>query len=691
MAAALAQGTTVLENCAREPEVVDLANLLNAMGARISGAGEETIEIEGVDGLGGAEPRDHPRPHRGRDLPDRRRAHRRRRDAGRGQPRRPGAAPGQTGGVGARWTSSATASACAATAACVPATSRPRPIPGFPTDLQAQYMALMTQADGVSTHPRDDLRKPLPARAELMRMGADIRVDGGAAAVPARRRSPAPRVMATDLRASACLVLAGLAADGETIVDRIYHLDRGYEGMELKLQSLGARVARRRRMERPMTDCLFQIAAGAMRRVVHEDGDRGLPRSASAGPTHVLVIPRRHIATRSGGATKRCSGIQTAGAGAQGLADSAVTLRRGRFHVHVHLLGGRRVPWLRMSLTLAPSPAPSPPLAGTGAAAPGGRPAARAASADRRRRGRRPRARPKLLAEARTEAAQPSSAYLRGHLLDGLGRPARARRLRRRHGAGSRRPTAATAWPCSRRAWAIPRSPPVSRPGSWTAGAGAAAGRGPAPRAARSRPAATAGSSAASSSRSCRRAAPAACCSRRPTARCAREPASAPARLLGLLEENRGDDTARAAAERLAAARRLRAGRARRRSSSASSSTAPRLRARPAAPPGAGPGAEGLSEREGSEGRYAQGRSHFWQERYARPRSSSAASPSRRRPRTARAPSTSRAARYELLGEWDLAAESFRRAYLAQPEGEWSAAALFSSCGCAGAAAPRPR
>jgi len=118
------------------------------------------------------------------------------------------------------------------------------PYPGFPTDLQAQYMALMTRAHGVATISETIFENRFQHAPELVRMGADIRVDGGRARVHGPTPLTGAGVMATDLRASACLVLAGVAAEGETVVDRIYHLDRGYERMELKLQSLGARVAR---------------------------------------------------------------------------------------------------------------------------------------------------------------------------------------------------------------------------------------------------------------------------------------------------------------------------------------------------------------------------------------------------------------------------------------------------------------
>jgi UDP-N-acetylglucosamine 1-carboxyvinyltransferase len=246
MAACLARGTTVLENCAREPEVADLARLLVAMGARIEGAGEATVVVHGVAALGGAE-------HS--IIPDR--------------------IEGGTYLIGAALTGGdvlleeATAAdlapllaklaeigvAVEITAAGIraradrgaPLVARDvdtAPHPSFPTDLQAQYMALMTQAEGVATIRETIFENRFQHAPELARMGADVRVDGGAATVHGSTPLSGAHVMATDLRASACLVLAGVAAEGETIVERIYHLDRGYEGMELKLQNLGARVER---------------------------------------------------------------------------------------------------------------------------------------------------------------------------------------------------------------------------------------------------------------------------------------------------------------------------------------------------------------------------------------------------------------------------------------------------------------
>jgi UDP-N-acetylglucosamine 1-carboxyvinyltransferase len=244
LAASLARGTTILENCAREPEVVDLADLLNAMGARISGSGEPTIVIDGVDDLGGAE-------HA--IIPDRI-------ESGtyligaaltRGDVTLEAANPAdlaplldklaETGaqvdvdGRDVRVRAEGDLRAC---------DLETQPHPGFPTDLQAQYMTLMTSATGVSTIRETIFENRFQHAPELMRMGADVRVDGGSARVHGPTPLLGAGVMATDLRASACLVLAGVAAEGETVVDRIYHLERGYEGMELKLQSLGARVAR---------------------------------------------------------------------------------------------------------------------------------------------------------------------------------------------------------------------------------------------------------------------------------------------------------------------------------------------------------------------------------------------------------------------------------------------------------------
>jgi UDP-N-acetylglucosamine 1-carboxyvinyltransferase len=244
MAASLAKGSSVLENCAREPEIADLAKLLSSMGAQIHGAGEETIEIQGVSELGGAQ-------HN--IIPDRIEA---------------GTyliAAAVTGGDlvvdGADSAALAPLVEKLAEAGCDldidedsihltrPGELKPRdvltaPHPGFPTDLQAQYMTLMTQAEGHSTICETVFENRFQHVSELTRMGAEIQIEGSYARVHGPTPLSGATVMATDLRASASLVLAGLAATGETIVDRIYHLDRGYEQMELKLQNLGARVER---------------------------------------------------------------------------------------------------------------------------------------------------------------------------------------------------------------------------------------------------------------------------------------------------------------------------------------------------------------------------------------------------------------------------------------------------------------
>jgi UDP-N-acetylglucosamine 1-carboxyvinyltransferase len=251
MAATLARGTTVLDNCAREPEVVDLARLLTALGARIEGAGSDRITVEGVEALaagdsGGA---------RHRVIADRI-------EGGTYL-----VAAVLTGGdvelvdcdpaalrplldllrqIGAEVAETATSVRVRRSpgARLSAAHVETAPHPGFPTDLQAQAMVLLTQADGVSTVVETVFENRFQHAAELRRMGADVRTEGNRAAIHGPTALSGATVMATDLRASACLVLAGLAAQGETIVDRIYHLDRGYEAMESKLQALGGVVER---------------------------------------------------------------------------------------------------------------------------------------------------------------------------------------------------------------------------------------------------------------------------------------------------------------------------------------------------------------------------------------------------------------------------------------------------------------
>ncbi|MEE8538118.1 MAG: UDP-N-acetylglucosamine 1-carboxyvinyltransferase [Acidobacteriota bacterium] len=244
MAATLARGETVLRNCAAEPEVSDLADLLRRMGAHIEGDGSDVIHIQGVEQLGGAE-------HS--ILPDRIVA---------GTFLMAGAITGGRVGVegcrpadlnsttdllercGCRIERAENSLLLEAQEPLQAHDVRTAPHPGFPTDLQAQYMALMTQARGSAIITETIFENRFMHVAELQRMGADIRVTGRHAVV----RGPTPlegtKLMATDLRASASLVLAGLAASGETWVDRVYHIDRGYESIEGTLAGLGAAIER---------------------------------------------------------------------------------------------------------------------------------------------------------------------------------------------------------------------------------------------------------------------------------------------------------------------------------------------------------------------------------------------------------------------------------------------------------------
>ena len=245
MAATLAEGTTVLENAAREPEVVDLANFLNSMGAQVSGAGTDRIVIDGVRSLTGT---------RYRVLPDRIET---------------GtflcAAAMSRGRVMVRDTRpdllDAVLTKLEATGAELDAGDdwvsldmkgrRPRavhvrtaPFPAFPTDMQAQFSALNAVAEGSGTVTETVFENRFMHIQEMQRMGADMRVEGNTALITGVERLTGAPVMATDLRASASLILAGLVAEGETTVDRIYHIDRGYECIEEKLSQLGARIRR---------------------------------------------------------------------------------------------------------------------------------------------------------------------------------------------------------------------------------------------------------------------------------------------------------------------------------------------------------------------------------------------------------------------------------------------------------------
>lgn len=255
MAAALAKGKTVIKNAAQEPEIEDLAKLLNKMGARIKGAGTETIEIEGVEEMGGAE-------HT--IIPDRI-------ETGtfiiaaaitngeleikNCEPKHLTAVIEKLREVGVEIeelnpnTLLVKSGKDGLTAKDV--TTEPHPL--FPTDMQAQYMALMTQAEGVSTIKETIFENRFMHASELIRMGAKIDISGNTAKVYGKNSLNGARIIASDLRASASLVLAGLAASGETLIDRVYHIDRGYEDIVGKLKSLGADIER-------MTDKLIMTA-----------------------------------------------------------------------------------------------------------------------------------------------------------------------------------------------------------------------------------------------------------------------------------------------------------------------------------------------------------------------------------------------------------------------------------------------
>lgn len=246
MAAALAEGKTVLSNAAREPEIIDLAELLNKMGARVRGAGTPTIEIEGVETLGGAE-------HT--IIPDRI-------ETGTfmvaaaitgGELEIKGCRPEHSAivisklrevGVEIEELNQSTLRVRCCEKGLRASDVMTEPHPRFPTDMQAQYMALMTQAEGRAVITETIFENRFMHASEMQRMGARIQIEGTSAVVDGPTPLTGARVQASDLRASASLVLAGLAATGETIIDRVYHIDRGYEKIEDKLVSVGADIER---------------------------------------------------------------------------------------------------------------------------------------------------------------------------------------------------------------------------------------------------------------------------------------------------------------------------------------------------------------------------------------------------------------------------------------------------------------
>jgi UDP-N-acetylglucosamine 1-carboxyvinyltransferase len=245
MAASLAKGKTIVRNAAMEPEIEDLAELLNKMGARIKGAGTSVIEIEGVEHLGGAQ-------HT--IIPDRI-------ETGtfavaaaitNGELEIKGCNPRhisavieklREAGVEVDELNQSTLQV-RSTGRLVAKDVTTEPHPRFPTDMQAQYMALMTQAEGTSTITETIFENRFMHIGELIRMGADIHIAGNQAIVNGPKQLTGAKVIASDLRASASLVLAGLCAKGDTLIDRVYHIDRGYETIVRKLRSVGAQIDR---------------------------------------------------------------------------------------------------------------------------------------------------------------------------------------------------------------------------------------------------------------------------------------------------------------------------------------------------------------------------------------------------------------------------------------------------------------
>jgi UDP-N-acetylglucosamine 1-carboxyvinyltransferase len=244
MASTLAEGETILQNCAREPEVADLADLLNKMGAQIEGAGTATIRVKGVSKLNGA---------KHRVIPDRI-------EAGTfiigaamtgGDVNVSGCDPSHLDAllsklheVGIKTKISADSVRVMGDNPFTAADMTTEEHPGFPTDCQAQFMALATQAEGTSVITENIFENRFMHAQELVRMGANIKIEGRRAVVRGKTPLSAAAVLASDLRASASLVLAALVADGETIIDRVYHIDRGYENIEEKLKGVGAQIRR---------------------------------------------------------------------------------------------------------------------------------------------------------------------------------------------------------------------------------------------------------------------------------------------------------------------------------------------------------------------------------------------------------------------------------------------------------------
>lgn len=244
MAAVLAEGRTVLRNAAREPEVVALAEVLNRMGARIDGAGSSEITVEGVAGL---------HPVEAEIIPDRIETGTylaaaavtggrvEIRDC---EPRHLGAVLDKLRRAGAEITVGERTITVCGPERLKSVDIQTQPYPGFPTDMQAQFMALMSVAEGVSVISETIFENRFIHVSELSRMGADIVISGDTATVRGVRRLSGAPVMASDLRASACLVLAGLVAENTTEIHRVYHLDRGYEALEAKFSALGAEIRR---------------------------------------------------------------------------------------------------------------------------------------------------------------------------------------------------------------------------------------------------------------------------------------------------------------------------------------------------------------------------------------------------------------------------------------------------------------